>query len=85
MAVWGGALAGLGVGIAVASLIHAIEQASQAPLYTSFGWTVFWVVIVGGLALGFGLGTMVASLVPDLDRSKPLPLPLPPPPPTSFS
>jgi ABC-type branched-subunit amino acid transport system permease subunit len=68
MAIWGGALAGLGAGIMLACLIHVIEQANPSALFSSFGATILFVVILGGPALGFGLGIMVAGLIPDSER-----------------
>jgi Na+/melibiose symporter-like transporter len=63
-AVWCGALAGIGVGIMVATLIHAIEQANPNGSYSGFGGTVVLVVVIGGALLGFGLGGVAAALIP---------------------
>jgi hypothetical protein len=63
-AVWCGVLAGIGVGIMVATLIHAIEQANPRGSYSGFGGTVLYVVVIGGSLLGFGLGGVAAALIP---------------------
>jgi hypothetical protein len=78
MAIWGGGLAGLGLGLALAWVLLIFEQAhpQQAEtalgttinLYTSTGWTVFVIVALAGPAVGFGLGLVVASLIPDGGR-----------------
>jgi hypothetical protein len=63
-AVWCGLLAGIGVGIMVATLIHAIEQANPSGSYSGFGETVLFVVVIAGSLLGFGLGGVAAALIP---------------------
>jgi len=57
-------LTGIGVGIMFAALIHAIEQASTNTMYSSFGGTVFLVVVIAGSLLGLGLGGVAAALIP---------------------
>jgi len=70
-AVWCGFLAGTGVGIMFAALIHVIEQANPSGIYTGFGWTVLFVVILAGSALGFGIGGVAAALIPGTEESRP--------------
>ena len=66
MAVWGGGLAGLGVGILAACVLHFIEQADPSGLYgAGIGGIVAVVVLIAGPAIGFGFGTLAAGLIPD--------------------
>ena len=75
MAVWGGGLAGLGLGIMAACLLRVIEQANPSGFYgPGIGGTVALVVLVAGPAIGFGFGTLAAGLIPDA-RSLPPQLP----------
>jgi hypothetical protein len=61
----GGLVAGLGIGIALACLIKAIEQTNPSATYTSFGWTLILVVVVAGPAIGLGLTSAIGALIPD--------------------
>jgi hypothetical protein len=65
MAVFGGLLAGIGIGIALASVFHIIEQASPNGFGSGIGGTVALVVLLAGPAIGLGLGMMAAALIPD--------------------
>jgi hypothetical protein len=65
MAAWGGVLAGLGFGIAIAFLMRVIEQASPEEGALGIGGEVFGVLTLGGLVLGIGLGMAFAALIPD--------------------
>jgi hypothetical protein len=67
MAVWGGILAGLGIGIALACLMHVIEESSPNGSYGSgIGGLTALVVIVAGPAIGLGFGVIVSGLIPDV-------------------
>jgi hypothetical protein len=67
MAVWGGILAGLGIGLALACLMHVIEQSSPNGSYGSgIGGLTALVVIVAGPAIGLGFGVIACGLIPDI-------------------
>lgn len=66
MAIWGGGLTGIGIGIALACVLYAFERANGwGPVINS---SVFIVLIVAGPAIGFGLGMAVAALIPNAER-----------------
>lgn len=65
MAAWGGVLAGLGFGIALAFLMRVIELASPEGPGLSIGGSIFGVLTLGGLVLGVGLGMAFAAMIPD--------------------
>jgi hypothetical protein len=66
VAFWGGGLAGLGVAVIAASLLHVIEQANPNGLYgDGIGGTAALLILLAGPAIGFGLGMVAASLIPD--------------------
>ncbi len=55
---WGGVLAGLGLGACLAISLHIFEIANSEAqsFYPSMGSTVFWVLFFSGSSgLGFGL------------------------------
>jgi hypothetical protein len=74
-AIFGGGLAGLGVGIALAWTLGIFQRAHpQNPIasatgslnnpYPPMAGTVFVVVIVAGLAIGLGIGLIAAAFIP---------------------
>jgi hypothetical protein len=66
MAVWGGALAGFGIGILAACVLHVVERANPSAFDNGgIGGTVALVILVAGPAIGFGFGTLAAGLIPD--------------------
>jgi hypothetical protein len=64
-AAWGGVLAGLGFGFALAFLMHVIAQASPEAGAFNIAGSIFGVVTLGGLLLGIGLGMVFAAVIPD--------------------
>jgi len=78
-AIFGGGLAGLGVGIALAWTLGIFQRAhpgiavqSQSGNlvnpYPPMAGTVFVVVIVAGLAIGLGVGLIATAFIPHEDR-----------------
>jgi hypothetical protein len=82
--IFGGGLAGLGVGIALAWTLGIFQRAHpQGPVapangsfanltnaYPPMAGTVFVVVIVAGLAIGLGVGLIAAAFIPHEDRTQ---------------
>lgn len=66
MAIWGGILAGLGIGIGFAFLMHVIQQASPNYGQFSIGGSVWGVLLLAGPVFGLGLGLALAALIPAL-------------------
>ncbi|TVY99910.1 hypothetical protein EAS64_40460 [Trebonia kvetii] len=64
VALWGGLLAGLGLGACLAISLHVFETANSAAqsLYPSMGSTVFWVLFFSGSS-GLGLGLVACALI----------------------
>jgi len=82
MAIGAGGLIGLGFGIALAWTIGIFQRANPqgtvisanpgnlSPAYPPMGLTVV-VVVIAGLAIGLGLGTLVAALIPHAEPGGP--------------
>jgi hypothetical protein len=75
-AIRGGAAGGCGLGLALAWTLGIFQRANPqsyvtnaagntAPAYPPMALTVFVVVIIAGLAIGLGIGNMVAALIPE--------------------
>jgi hypothetical protein len=63
VALWGGLLAGLGLGACLAISLHIFEIGNQNGLrYPSMGSTVFWVLFFSGSS-GLGLGLVACALI----------------------
>ncbi len=73
-AILGGAAAGLGLGLALAWTLGIFQRANPqitdaagntASAYPPMALTVFVVVIIAGLAIGLGMGFVIAALIPE--------------------
>jgi hypothetical protein len=63
VALWGGLLAGLGLGACLAISLHIFEIGNQNGLpYPSMGSTVYWVLFFSGSS-GLGLGLVACALI----------------------
>ena len=65
----GGLLAGLGLGVALALLMHVVQEAS--PIGINIDGSVALELIVAGPLFGLGLAMAVAALVPSARESSP--------------
>jgi hypothetical protein len=68
-AFWGGMLAGMGVAIGLAFVMHVVQQASPIGYEMNINGSVWLVLLVAGPIIGLGLGSGLAASAPEMKKA----------------
>jgi hypothetical protein len=71
MVVWGGLLAGLGLTLAVAFLMHVVQEASPDGYAFNIDGSVLLVLLIAGPLFGLGLAMALSALIPHSNPATP--------------